>query len=62
MCVVGASVIAADGQTYERVPMEAWLAEQGPCPGPLRSPATGELLPHDRLLPNLAVRALLQDA
>ena len=55
-------VIAADGQTYERAAMERWLAEQPAGAGPLLSPVTGQPLPYTSLLPNLAVRALLQDA
>ena len=53
-------VIAADGMTYERATMEAWLAARQGSPGPLRSPVTGALLAHALLLPNLAVRALLE--
>lgn len=53
-------VIAADGMTYERAAMEAWLAAQQGAHGQLRSPATGALLAHQFLLPNLAVRALLE--
>ena len=51
-------VIAADGQTYERAAMEQYLAG---CAGAadLRSPVTGKLLPHTRLIPNRAVRSLL---
>ena len=53
-------IIAADGQTYERAAMESWLADHvGDTP--LRSPVTGEPLLHPHLLPNLAVRSLLQD-
>ena len=53
-------VIAADGMTYERGPMEAWLAARRAAGQPLCSPLTGAHLSHEFLLPNLAVRALLQ--
>ncbi len=48
-------VIAADGQTYERTAIEGWLAA-----GSLRSPVTGQLMPSAALLPNLAIRDLVQ--
>lgn len=50
-------VIAADGRSYERNAMEAWVAShRGSSLVP--SPATGAPLPHTRLLPNLALRHL----
>lgn len=51
-------VIAADGLTYERAALEQWLASLGALKP--RSPVTGELLAHTHLLPNLAMRALLE--
>ena len=51
-------VIAADGQTYERAAVEWWLASLGAVQP--QSLVTGELLDHLHLLPNLAVRALLE--
>lgn len=48
-------VIAADGQTYEREVIQRWLRTT-----PAYSPVTGQLLEHTHLLPNLAVRALLE--
>ena len=53
-------VIAADGMTYERSAMEAWLAAQHGPPELLTSPVSGAVLAHTFLLPNLAVRALLE--
>ena len=50
-------VIAADGQTYERSAFQRYLETFGRAPP--RSPVTGELLEHKYLLPNLALRALL---
>jgi len=51
-------VIAADGQTYERSAIQGWLAAMGS--GPPRSPVTGQPMPTAALLPNLAIRELLQ--
>lgn len=51
-------VIAADGQTYERTAIEGWVASLGSRP--LRSPVTGQLMPSAALLPNLAIRDLVQ--
>ena len=51
-------MIAADGQTYERAAVEWWLASLGAVQP--QSLVTGELLDHLHLLPNLAVRALLE--
>ena len=51
-------VIASDGQTYERSAIEGWFATLGA--GPPRSPVTGQLMPTAALLPNLAIRDLVQ--
>ena len=51
-------VIAPDGQTYERVAIEDWFAGLGSSPP--RSPVTGQPMPSAALLPNLAIRDLLQ--
>jgi hypothetical protein len=51
-------VIASDGQTYERSAIEGWFQTLGG--GPPRSPVTGQLMPSAALLPNLAVRDLVQ--
>ena len=53
-------VIAVDGMTYERSTMEAWLVAQQGNQGQLRSPVTGAPMTHAYLLPNLAIRALLE--
>ena len=49
-------VCAADGQTYERSFIEAWLADHGV------SPLTNETLPHKFLTPNLALKQLIDAA
>ncbi len=46
-------VMAADGHTYERAAIEAWLARSD------RSPMTNELLPSKVLVPNLAMKAAM---
>lgn len=48
------AVVAADGESYERGPMETWLQEQGAV-----SPATGAPLLHTQLVPNHALRRIL---
>ena len=51
-------VIASDGQTYERSAIEGWFKMLGS--GAPRSPVTGQLMPSAALLPNLAIRDLVQ--
>ena len=46
-------VIAADGHTYERGSIAAWLRQHD------TSPVTGVRLQHSRLVPNVAARAML---
>lgn len=46
-------VIAADGHTYERAAIEAWLLLNA------TSPVTGEFLQHMRLVPNILIRSLI---
>ena len=46
-------VIAADGHTYERAAMAEWLQHRK------TSPVTGNKLPHARLVPNFAVKAMI---
>lgn len=48
-------VIAADGFSYERKAMEAWLTR---CD---RSPKTNEVLRHKILIPNHSLRSVIQD-
>lgn len=48
-------VVAADGESYERGAVEAWLAERGAV-----SPATGAPLPSLELVPNRSLRSILQ--
>ncbi|KAK9830395.1 hypothetical protein WJX72_011520 [[Myrmecia] bisecta] len=47
-------VICADGHTYERLSIEQWLAKHD------TSPMTNEVLPTKQLIPNMAVRQLVQ--
>lgn len=43
-------VIAADGHTYERAAMQAWLTQRD------TSPVTGQRLPHLYIMNNLVIR------
>ena len=47
-------VIAADGQTYEKQAMSAWLQQHK------NSPVTGEALAHNHLVPNTVIKSLIQ--
>ena len=47
-------VVAADGVSYERAAIEAWLQTSD------LSPQTGQPLDHKELLPNHSLRSLLQ--
>ena len=49
-------VLAADGHTYEKKAISRWFAG-----GQRRSPKTNQQLPHTALIPNHALRALIQD-
>jgi hypothetical protein len=51
-------VVAADGHTYERAAMEAWLRSER-ARG--RSPLTNMPLEHTRLVTNYAVKAALEE-
>lgn len=46
-------VIAADGHTYERIAMEHWMQHKS------MSPVTGNLLPHQRLVPNMVIKSMV---
>jgi U-box domain len=48
-------VIASDGHTYERKDIEAWLASNN------KSPKTNLPLPDKRLIPNIALRQIIDD-
>ena len=48
--------IAADGFTYERAAIEAWLRR-----GNATSPVTGEPLAHTNVVANHALRSAMQD-
>ena len=43
-------VIAADGLSYERAALEAWLLQNS------TSPVTGQPLPHKRIVDNVLIR------
>ena len=49
-------VMAADGHSYERREIEAWLDR-----GKRMSPMTGAPLPHTHLMPNHALKKAIQD-
>lgn len=46
-------VVAADGHTYERHDITAWLEKND------TSPMTNEIMEHKHLIPNLALRAVM---
>ena len=48
-------VMAMDGHTYERGPIERWLADHQ------TSPKTNEALPSLKLVANHAVKSMVQD-
>eukprot|EP00746_Dinoflagellata_sp_MGD_P166006 gnl/MRDRNA2_/MRDRNA2_95617_c0_seq1.p1 gnl/MRDRNA2_/MRDRNA2_95617_c0~~gnl/MRDRNA2_/MRDRNA2_95617_c0_seq1.p1 ORF type:complete len:561 (+),score=108.39 gnl/MRDRNA2_/MRDRNA2_95617_c0_seq1:72-1754(+) len=48
-------VICADGRSYERVAILKWLQTSN------KSPMTGESLPHTNVIPNVNLKALIQD-
>ncbi|KAL4451873.1 hypothetical protein ABPG75_007535 [Micractinium tetrahymenae] len=60
-------VVAADGHTYERAAIAAWLQHSAAAaaaagrPAQLRSPMTNQPLEHAVLVPNRAVRAAIQE-
>ena len=47
-------VIAADGHTYQRTAIQAWLSDHH------TSPITHEKLGHCRLVPNVSVRQIIE--
>lgn len=49
-------VICADGHSYERVHIEAWLSNSS------TSPKTNLILPHKNLIPNLALKEAIMEA
>ena len=46
-------VIAADGLSYERVALEAWLLQNS------TSPVTGQPLPHKHIVENVLIRNVI---
>ena len=46
-------VIAADGHSYERAALEAWLMQHS------TSPVTGLSLPHTRIVDNILIRSAI---
>ncbi len=46
-------VIAADGHTYEKAAIQAWLHQHS------ISPVTGEALEHKHLVPNLVMKSVI---
>ena len=55
-------VVCADGLTYEREAIEAWLRHQQERGAPLTSPKTNAPLPHAHLTPNRLLRNLIRAA
>ena len=55
-------VVAADGHTYERKQIETWFASWGFSDLPVKSPKTNLPLEHTMLIPNHALRIVIQDA
>lgn len=53
--------VAADGNTYEFSAISGWLAKQHNAGVPISSPLTGESMAHARLVPNLAVKRLVNE-
>lgn len=52
-------VLAADGHTYERREIEAWIARQAAAGQPPCSPLTNLPLEHTALAPNRMARAVI---
>ena len=46
-------VIAADGHTYEKAAIEAWLQQH------TMSPVTGDFLAHTRIVPNVLIKSAI---
>ena len=53
-------VLAADGHTYERSAIDGVFARLSPNE-PARSPKTGQVLPFDILVPNVAIRSMCRE-
>jgi len=53
-CVMTNPVLCADGHTYEKKHIEKWLSSNS------TSPNTNMVLPHKQLVPNHALRSLIQ--
>ena len=53
--------VTADGQTYERIAIENWLARQQAQQRPCTSPLTGEPLVHTHLVPNIVLRGMIRE-
>ena len=53
-------VMASDGHTYERRSIEQWFSTN-PAASTVKSPMTGAALPNKNLIPNIAIRKLIQD-
>jgi len=55
-------VVAADGHTYERVKIQAWFASCQLAGSTFKSPKTNLELDHLMLIPNHALKSVIQDA
>lgn len=49
-------VVAADGQTYDRMYIQQWLSR-----GKRISPLSGAQLPHTALTPNYSIKSAIKD-
>ena len=54
-------VVAADGHTYERAAIAAWIERQAAAGRPPRSPMTNERLAGAALVPNHVVKAAVRE-
>ena len=54
-------VLAADGETYERAVIVAYIKQETAAKRRLLSPVTKQPLPHPELVPNQSIRGLILD-
>ena len=52
-------VICADGETYEKMAIEQWIADHNNMKKKLLSPVTGKEMPHPFLTPNFSIKTLI---
>lgn len=59
-CIMKDPVIAADGFTYDRESIEAWVSEKEAAEQAVTSPMTSEILEHTMLVPNRNLKSTIQ--